>query len=46
MGKIFGLPNGMNVGISIAEIRTIPYFALIDSNLDRANYSNHVFSSH
>ena len=46
MGKIFGLPNGMNVGISIAEIRTIPYFALIDNNLDRANYSNHVFSSH
>lgn len=46
MGKIFGLPNGMNVGISIAEIRTIPYFALIDNNLDKANYSNHVFFSH
>lgn len=45
MGKIFELPNGMNVGISIAEIRTIPYFALIDNNLDRANYSNHVFFS-
>lgn len=46
MGKIFGLPNGMNVGMSIAEIRTIPYFALIDNNLDRANNSNHVFFSH
>lgn len=46
MGKIFVLPNGMNVGISIAEIRTIPYFALIDNNLDKANYSNHVFFSH
>ena len=45
MGKIFNLLNGMNVGISIAEIRTIPYFALIDNNLDRANYSNHVFFS-
>lgn len=45
MGKIFELPNGMNVGISIAEIRTIPFFALIDNNLDRANYSNHVFFS-
>lgn len=45
MGKIFVLRNGMNVGISIAEIRTIPYFALIDSNLDRANYSNYVFFS-
>ena len=46
MGKIFHLPSGMNVGISIAEIRTIPYYALIDNNLDRANYSNHVFFSH
>lgn len=46
MGKIFSLSNGMSVGISIAEIRTIPYFALIDNNLDRANYSNHVFFSH
>ncbi len=45
MRKIFALPNGMNVGISIAEIRTIPYFTLIDSNLDRANHSNHVFFS-
>lgn len=45
MGKIYELPNGMSVGISIAEIRTIPYFALIDNNLDRANYSNHVFFS-
>ena len=34
----------MNVGVSIAEIRTISYFALIDNNLDRANYSNRVFS--
>lgn len=45
MGKIFNLPNGMRVGVSIAEIRTIPYYALIDNNLDRANYSNHVFFS-
>lgn len=45
MGKIFALPNGMNVGVSIAEIRMIPYFALIDNNLDKANYSNHVFFS-
>ncbi len=45
MGKIFSLPKGMNVGISIAEIRMIPYFVLIDNNLDRANYSNHVFFS-
>lgn len=37
MGKIFNLPNGMNVGISIAEIRTIPYFALIDNNLVSAD---------
>ena len=46
MGKIFNLANGMNVGISIAEIRTIPYFVLIDNNLDIANYSNHVFFTH
>jgi hypothetical protein len=46
MGKIFSLPNRMNAGINIAEIRTIPYFALIDNNLTRANYSNHVFFTH
>lgn len=35
--------NGMFVGISIAEITTIPYYELIDKNIDRANQVNQVF---
>lgn len=37
------LKNGMYVGARIAEITTIPYYELIDRNIDRANRANQVF---
>ena len=37
------LENGMFVGAKIAEITTIPYYELIDRNIDRANRANQVF---
>lgn len=43
MGKIVQLNNGMVVGIRIAEITSIPYYELIDTNLDKANQANQVF---
>lgn len=45
MERIVPLGKGLYVGFSIAEIQTIPYYALINNNLDRANISNHVFFS-
>lgn len=45
MERITSLGNGLYVGLSIAEIQTIPYYALINNNLDRANIANHVFFS-
>ena len=45
MGRVIPLGNGMCVGVSIAEIRTIPYYALINNHVDRANDSNHIFFS-
>ncbi|MCR4791785.1 MAG: DUF853 family protein [Lachnospiraceae bacterium] len=35
--------DGSLIGIRVAEITTIPYYELIDKNLDRANYANQVF---
>lgn len=43
MTKISQLKNGLIIGISVAEITTIPYYELIDKNLDRANQQNQVF---
>ena len=43
MDRISQMNNGMFVGMSIAEITTIPYFELIDKNIDRANQVNQVF---
>lgn len=45
MSEVTQLGNGMLVGIKVAEITTIPYFELINKNLDKANQSNHVFFS-
>ena len=43
MNKIVQLNNGMSIGVRIAEITTIPYYELIDKNLDRANQANQIF---
>lgn len=43
MTKISQLNNGLVIGMSVAEITTIPYYELIDKNLDRANQQNQVF---
>lgn len=43
MTKITQLNNGMVIGMSVAEITTIPYYELIDKNLDRANQQNQIF---
>lgn len=43
MGRIVQLNNGMVVGMRIAEITAIPYYELIDKNLDKANQANQVF---
>ncbi len=43
MNSIVQLNNGMSIGVRIAEITTIPYYELIDKNLDRANQANQIF---
>lgn len=45
MGEIVQLGEGIIVGIRVAEITTIPYYELINKNLDKANQINHVFFS-
>ncbi len=43
MAEVYNVNNGLYVGIEVAEITTIPYYELINKNLDRANMENHVF---
>lgn len=43
MEKLSMMNNGMVLGFRVAEITTIPYFELIDKNLDRANQINQIF---
>lgn len=45
MGEIVRLGKNVIVGIRVAEITTIPYYELINKNLDKANQVNHIFFS-
>lgn len=46
MRKIVPLGNGLLIGFRIAEIVTIPYYELINKNLDKANEANQIFFAH
>jgi hypothetical protein len=42
MVKLTTLKNGQVIGISIVEVISVPFFELLDKNIDRANYLNQV----
>ena len=42
MIKLTTLKNGQVIGMSIAEVVSVPFFELLDKNIDRANYLNQV----
>ena len=46
MVKTIKTKNNQYIGYIVAEITSVPYFELLDLNIDKANYANQVFATH